>query len=173
MKILLTDITGENQRFKFEESFDLSQEDFELTEPLQVGLTVSQLDDDLYGMTGDFQARLVTSCDRCGARVDLELAQDFSYVLRLEDEPQMPAEYNSSEEDCETVYLSQPFIESSEMLLEQLLLVMPLHRLCDKTCKGLCNGCGVNLNVETCQCREENTNSPFAILKKLSPVKGK
>jgi uncharacterized protein len=167
MKILLTDITGGNHRFKFEEFLDLSQESLELAVPLQARLTVSQQDKDLYSITGDFQARLVTGCDRCGARVDLELAQDFSYVLRLEDEPQMPAEYNSSEEDCETVYLSQPFIESSTILTEQLLLSMPLHRLCDKACKGLCNGCGVNLNTETCQCSEENSNSPFAVLKKL------
>ena len=167
MKILLTDITGGNNRFKFEEFLDLSEESLELTVPLQARLTVSQQDKDLYSITGDFQARLVTSCDRCGARVDLGLAKDFSYVLRLEDEPQMPAEYNSSEEDCETVYLSQPFIDSSAILTEQLLLSMPLHRLCDKACKGLCNGCGVNLNTETCQCSEENSSSPFAVLKKL------
>ncbi len=167
MKILLTDITGGNHRFTFEEFLDLSQESLELIVPLQVRLTVSQQDDDFYSIIGDFQARLVTSCDRCGARVDLALEREFSYVLRLEDEPQMPAEYNSSEEDCETVYLSQPFIESNAILTEQLLLSMPLHRLCDKTCKGLCNGCGVNLNTETCQCSEEDSNSPFAVLKKL------
>ncbi len=173
MKILLTDITGESHRFKFEESLDLSQESLDLIAPLQVRMTVSQQDDKCYSLTGDFQAMLVTGCDRCGVKVDLELDQGFSYVLRLEDEPQVPAEYNCSKEDCETLYLSQPVIESSAILLEQLLLAMPLHRLCNKNCKGLCNGCGVKLNTETCQCREDNSNSPFAVLKKLSPVKGK
>ncbi len=167
MKILLTDITDENHSFTVEESLDFSKEKVELAAPLQAILTVRKKDDNLYSLSGNFQVVLVTSCDRCGARIEIDLEQDFSYLLRVEDEPQMPAEYDSSEEDCETVYLSQPFIESSAILSEQLLLAMPLHRLCDDECKGLCGGCGVNLNTKMCQCRENKSNSPFAILKKL------
>jgi DUF177 domain-containing protein len=167
MKILLNDITGEGSRYKLEESYDFSSENLEVKAPLQARFTVMRQDDDLYSLIGDFQVRLVTSCDRCGKRIEIELEQDFSYVLSLEDEPQMPSEYDSSEEDCEVIYLSQPFIETSAILSEQLLLAMPLHRLCDTACKGLCNNCGVNLNTTTCQCRENNINSPFAILKNL------
>jgi len=171
MKILLNDITGEGHGFNLEESFDISKENLDLATPVRARVTLSQQDKGLYSLAGDLQVNLVTSCDRCGARVELEIEQEFSYAFRLEDEPQMPDEQNSNEEDCEVVYLSQPFIESSAILSEQFLLALPLHRLCDNACKGLCNGCGVNLNTTTCQCREDNSKSPFAILKKLSPVK--
>ncbi|MCF8055558.1 MAG: DUF177 domain-containing protein [Desulfocapsa sp.] len=173
MKILLTDITGENKSFKIQEPIDFSEESFELTAPLQARLTVRQQDDDIYSLAGNLQARIATGCDRCGKGVELEIEQDFSYELRLEDEPLLPAEYDSSKEDCDVVYLDQPFIESRAILSEQLLLAMPLHRLCYDACRGLCNDCGVDLNIKKCQCREKNTDSPFAVLKKLTQAKEK
>jgi DUF177 domain-containing protein len=167
MKILLTDISGEPKRFNFQEPIELSKESFELTAPLKAGITVRQENDDIYSLAGSINARIATGCDRCGKGVELEIEKDFSYELRLEDEPQLPYEYDSSEDDCEVVYLDQPLIESGAILLEQLLLAMPLHCLCDDACKGLCNGCGVNLNIEKCQCQEKVSNSPFAVLKEL------
>ena len=173
MKIMLTDITGEGKSFNTQEVVDFPGESFALAAPMEVSLTVRQQADESYGLEGNLHALVVTNCDRCGKEVSLEVEQDFSYELRLEDEPQLPAEYNSSREDCEVTYLEQPFIESRTVLSEQLLLAMPLHRLCDEDCKGLCKGCGVNLNTEQCQCGEKESDSPFAVLKKLNPAKEK
>ena len=62
---------------------------------------------------------------------------------------------------------SDPVVETSEILSEQLLLSLPAHHFCDEACKGLCDRCGVNLNEKQCKCRETNENSPFAVLKQL------
>ena len=167
MKILLIDNIDESRSIDVEESFQFSDVGAELTAEVQARFLLSQRTADLYSLAGNMKATVVTSCDRCGERVEFCVDQDFRYQLRLEDVPQIASEYNCSSEDCEVLYLSDPIIESSDILSEQLVLALPVHHFCDEACKGLCDCCGVNLNEKQCKCRETNENSPFAVLKQL------
>ena len=45
------------------------------------------------------------------------------------------------------------FIELDEDIRQEILLNLPTKVLCQKDCKGLCPGCGVNLNKEECRCK--------------------
>ncbi len=167
MKILLTDNKVKNRRLDIEESFQFSDVGVELAAEVHANLLLSQRTEHLYRLTGDMNATVVTNCDRCGKRVEFNIDHDLRYQLRLEDELQTASEYNCSEEDCEVLYLSEPVVETREILSEQLLLALPAHCLCGEACKGLCDRCGVNLNEKQCKCRETNENSPFAVLKQL------
>jgi len=167
MKILLTDITSEKCSFTIREKVACPSEDITLVDPLQAEITVRRCHDGIFVLNGSMQANVITKCDRCGGRVSLELDEDFTYTLRLESEPQMAKEYGCSHEDCETLYLAEPFVESDVILQEQLLLALPVHRLCNEACRGLCTGCGVDLNKESCRCAKDNSSSPFAVLRKL------
>lgn len=166
MKILLTDSIAGNRTYHLEESIHFSDA-AELTAELQSTLLVKQEKEKVYSLIGNLQAQVVTSCDRCGDKAELDVEQDFVYHLRLDEEPEMASEYNFEDEDYEVLYLSEAVVESHEILSEQLLLALPAHRYCVEECKGLCDRCGVNLNQKSCKCRETNENSPFAILKTL------
>jgi len=54
------------------------------------------------------------------------------------------------------LYYSQDKIRDSldidPDIREQILLAFPMKVLCDPECKGICPGCGVNLNRENCRC---------------------
>jgi len=43
-------------------------------------------------------------------------------------------------------------LETDDMAAEQVYLSLPMKPLCREDCKGLCPGCGVNLNNEACRC---------------------
>ena len=167
MKILLTDSVAKESYFTVEKSIQLSGTDPVLNAEIVAKFLVSQQDEDVFSLDGSLKAAVITNCDRCGNRVELNVDQSFFYQLRLEDEPQMASEYNCTDEDCEVVYLSEPVIESSDILKEQLVLALPTYCLCGDKCKGLCDRCGINLNEKQCKCKETNENSPFAILKNL------
>jgi DUF177 domain-containing protein len=167
MKILLTDSVAKKSSCTIEESIQLSGTDPVLKAEIVAKFLVSQPEKDVFSLDGSMKAAVVTACDRCGNRINLNVDQSFFYQLRLEDEPQMASEYDCTDEDCEIVYLSEPVIESSDVLKEQLLLALPVYCLCGEKCKGLCDHCGVNLNEKQCKCKEINENSPFAILKNL------
>lgn len=55
-----------------------------------------------------------------------------------------------------TIYVDDPapeaLIDVSSLVREELLLEYPLKTLCSEACKGICNGCGRNLNSEACVC---------------------
>ena len=42
-----------------------------------------------------------------------------------------------------------------ELMQEVFLLEMDMKNLCSEDCKGLCSGCGADLNREPCRCKKE------------------
>jgi uncharacterized protein len=77
-------------------------------------------------------------------------------------------EIECSDEDAVTLYLREQEIDVDEILREQTYLALPLRTLCSEDCKGICAGCGVDLNDEDCRCSLDESNSAFAVLKKLT-----
>ncbi|MFN5059202.1 MAG: YceD family protein [Chloroflexota bacterium] len=61
----------------------------------------------------------------------------------------------------------QHLLDLGEALREYALLELPMRPLCKSDCRGLCAGCGVDLNVETCRCHQEPVDERFAALKAL------
>lgn len=50
---------------------------------------------------------------------------------------------------------------------QNIVLNLPMKKVCRDTCAGLCAICGVNLNIEQCSCKETNIDSRWEALKKL------
>ncbi|MCK5070970.1 MAG: DUF177 domain-containing protein [Desulfocapsa sp.] len=171
MEILLTESIANKKNLTINESFTISGSYHLLGVDVDADFLISQEKADVYSLKGSFKAMVDSSCDRCGKTVKLKVDEHFFYQLRVEEEPQMVSDYNCSDEDCDVVYLSEPVIDSNDILKEQLLLALPASVLCVEKCKGLCDRCGVNLNEKQCKCRETNENSPFAILKQLQKQK--
>lgn len=46
----------------------------------------------------------------------------------------------------------ESFIDITDAVNESLTLAIPMKTLCVSECRGLCPGCGRNLNVERCEC---------------------
>ena len=46
-------------------------------------------------------------------------------------------------------------LELDELMREVFLLEMDTKNLCSEDCKGLCPGCGADLNREPCRCKKE------------------
>lgn len=167
MEILLADSAAKKNSLTVKELIQFSDIEPELNAEVVAKFLVSQREGNIYSLDGSMIAAVVTCCDRCTNMVELNFEQEFSYQLRVEEEPQMAAEYGFGEEDCDVVYLKEPVVESGDILREQLLLALPTTCLCGDNCKGLCDRCGINLNEKQCKCKETNEDSPFAILKKL------
>jgi uncharacterized protein len=45
-------------------------------------------------------------------------------------------------------------IDIGEDIRQEMILAIPQRVLCSKDCKGICAGCGVNLNNEKCKCNQ-------------------
>jgi len=45
------------------------------------------------------------------------------------------------------------FLEVDEEIRQEIILNWPMKPLCKDDCKGICPGCGKNLNIEECSCQ--------------------
>ncbi len=167
MKINFKDIVGKNEQFSCLESLDSLLCGVTLGGPVDATITARHKDEGNYTLSGTVSGSFATACDRCGKEVSLTVERAFQYIICIGRQPERGAEYQCSNEDCETLYLAEAAIDIETIIAEQFVLAIPVQRLCNDLCKGLCKECGIDLNKKVCMCKEGNSNSPFAILKKL------
>lgn len=89
-------------------------------------------------------------CDRCLTETEVPVSAEFSLYYHIT----VPGERTSQADDQEIRELSgsHDSIILDEEVRQALLLAIPLKTLCRDDCKGLCSGCGADLNNEQCRC---------------------
>ncbi len=99
---------------------------------------------------------LELKCDRCDKDFIKRIESDFDSIY-ISDEfcPVDKEEARVYEEDLNVSYYSGGELELHEILKEQIYLAIPVKKLCDVNCLGLCSKCGKNLNEGRCGCEEE------------------
>lgn len=86
-------------------------------------------------------------CDRCAAPFDREKTVEYETLLSAELE---------DEENDDIVLLPRDLsLELDELLGDVFFLSLDTKNLCSEDCKGLCAGCGADLNRESCRCKRE------------------
>ena len=146
----------------FSVSLDLSDLQFGSCFPLKAPITAEGSVRNSAGvlmMTGDIGAHLNPVCDRCGSEYeeDITLPLDVVLVTEFADE---------DHEDERTFPLDGNDADLDEIIRTVFILNMDTKFLCSDDCLGLCCGCGVNLNRETCRCKKE-IDPRFAALQQL------
>ena len=104
---------------------------------------------------GRLAAAVEPECGRCleryAASVDQEL--DLFYLPRLPEQPEeQEDEVELSDREVVVGYYEGDRLDLGELVREQLILSLPLKRLCREDCRGLCPTCGKNLNAGACGC---------------------
>ncbi len=168
MIVKLSEFNCGDTRYVLEDDGWFPHEEIRLDAPVTGSLTISQVSDEGALVKGEFATRGEVACDRCGQPAQLVLSGEFIYdcIIGKED-PLVQQDVESGEEDVNKLYLEEPVLNAGELFREQILLAMPIRVLCKQSCKGLCFHCGVDLNTETCTCKENVVSSPFSLLKKV------
>ena len=112
----------------------------------------------------DMTAEMAPLCDRCLEPYQAQQQDHFELLLRVGiDEP------NHDEEDVLYVEPETVELDISHRLAEQLVLAQPMKNLCRESCKGMCDGCGRNLNDtdQNCSCHEKTIDPRWEKLKHL------
>ena len=86
--------------------------------------------------------RLIT-CSRCLTQVKQEKEREFKLSYSV---PSL-GEY----------------LDIDKEVREEVLLGFPMKVLCKEACKGMCAGCGANLNIEQCRCKAQLQEEKKAI----------
>lgn len=150
------------QSVSFSVSIDLSDlrfgNCFPVTEAVKAEGTVRNTAGVLV-MKGTITTCIHGICDRCTAAFDRELEIPIDAVLVTE-------LANEENEDEWVFTLEGDSADLEDIVRTIFVLNMDSKMLCSDDCKGLCCGCGKNLNFESCSCEKE-IDPRLAALKQL------
>ena len=163
----------ELKKVRFEETLDPGRLNFELEDVKQSGPLsatgtvelVTAAEEIL--IVGGLQVGMTGSCDRCLEPMSLPVACEFdlSYVPLEGAEGRPEAEIRPG--DTAVGYYQGNGIELNDVLREQVLLSIPMQKLCREDCLGICPHCGQNRNLTNCACRVETVDDRWLALKNL------
>ncbi|MBE6974628.1 MAG: DUF177 domain-containing protein [Ruminococcaceae bacterium] len=110
-------------------------------------------------MKGEIRTTIHGVCDRCATEFDQDVIHPIDVVL--------VTELADEENEDEWVFpLEGDSADLEDIVRTVFVLNMDSKLLCMPECKGLCCGCGRNLNTDRCTCQKE-IDPRFAALKQL------
>lgn len=133
--------------------------------PLRVEVDAQLAGSDVV-VRGHVQGILEGECRRCLKELELPFDEEIAALYSAH-----VAETDDGA-DAENVYplpRDARMLDLGPMVRELTLLAVPLYALCDAVCRGICAGCGVDLNEGECECEAEAVDerwTPFHELKR-------
>jgi uncharacterized protein len=163
------------RKVRFDETFapgriDFSGEDVAASSPLRATGVAELLphSDGEVRVQGRFTVEITAQCDRCltgVARFPLDAGFDLFY---------RPASVMASLEEveidagqAEIGFYEGDGLELEDVLREQVLLALPMQRVCSEDCPGICPICGKSRQESSCDCRIEKPDDRWAGLRNL------
>jgi len=164
----------ELRKIRFDETFEPGQiefasENLEQISPLHAVGSAEMLKNTggEVRVQGRYTVEFTAPCDRClvATRHALDLGFDLFYqpaasIARDE-------EIEIDEGEAEIGFYEGGGLELEDILREQILLALPMQRVCGEDCKGICPVCGKNRNQSACECTVHAGDDRWGALRKL------
>lgn len=140
MKVAVEKIT--DKPYSIEETvpaaeWDLDSSDIKFVDTIGLVCTFTRFGKEIL-VDAAVTARMIVTCGRCLDEVARSQKQKFQF-------------------NYDSTTLGE-FLQIDNNIREELVLNFPLRVLCKENCKGLCAGCGANLNNEPCGCAVKSTS---------------
>ena len=118
-------------------------------------------------LEGNITGTLSIICDRCLRPYPFDLMSDFRIFLSSAIFSEDEAELELQADDMDISFLREDRLNVEDVVREQIYLSVPAKCLCTDNCKGLCPSCGINLNVNKCNCQVDSGHPGFLLLKRI------
>ncbi len=148
---LLEYISRENKEMQKEvhieaDSFQLSADNLPITKKSPLGLHIQNSDGHKLLIEAKGEVEIQVVCDRCLTEVPVEIKLDFSKEFVIEDQKLVFDDLDDAE------YIEGQILDTDRLVYDEILVNWPMKVLCKDDCKGICNKCGINLNLQDCTC---------------------
>ena len=155
---------------------DLNIENFELfPNPIESHVEIDRTETHIY-IKAAIRCKAHVTCDRCLKKFDQDLIGDLKLYFEVISHGGSGHLVNENGDQNDSIRIFRPAMRMIDLtcdIRETLLLTIPMKMLCSPECKGICSGCGVDLNVKSCICVNENMDPRWDGLKKLLDQKSK
>jgi uncharacterized protein len=118
-------------------------------------------------VSGHLSTGMEVFCDRCLEQSTFPIDTDFRLLYQPAAASSGETELSLAGPDAEAGFYEGEGLELSVVLQEEILLLLPMQRLCHEDCKGICPVCGQNRNQAACDCHQEVADDRWAGLRNL------
>lgn len=164
----------ELRKVRFEETFQPGEIEFLDPKLWQAGpLTTTGAAELLPNTNGEIRIRgtlkvvMECECDRCLETARFPLKLDFDLFYEPLEEGPEDLEVSLEAEDSTIDFYEGEGLLLEDVLREQVLLALPMQRICRQDCKGICPICGQNRNRGDCGCKPVIVDDRWAALREL------
>ncbi|WHH59872.1 DUF177 domain-containing protein [Petroclostridium sp. X23] len=164
MIIDLSDIiTSKSSQLEFDSVVNIGKVEFmgslyNFLQPVQVKGSIHKIEN-VFELDAQITGSVKVNCFRCMK----ELEKDFDFSIH----ENLTNDAGNNGEDEDTIRFQGSRIDITEIVVNNTLMNIPVKYLCSEDCKGLCPACGADLNIEQCNCTNNNIDPRFEVLKKL------
>ena len=117
-------------------------------------------------VTADLVSWSPVSCSRClqycWQSVSLQIQEEFLTTLEISSK-----EFELAKKEGTFTVDSQKVLSIEEAIRQYSITTATMKPLCIERCAGVCSGCGINLNWETCSCIIPDHESQWQKLRSL------
>jgi len=114
---------------------DFSDAAISCAQPVKVSAQLEKITNAVV-VKADVKAKFSFVCARCLESFEKEIQKDFEFNYMLEP--------------------MTSHIEIGEDIRQEIIMELPIKALCKDDCKGICAGCGMNLNLDECKCNKKD-----------------
>lgn len=129
--------------------------------PVAVSVTVQKTEEQAVA-AGDAKTVVTATCVRCLEEFPIAVDEAFSAVVRVAPPKEVPTD--TGDDEFFLVPVTEPVWDISDVVRQLVLLAIPDNPVCKDDCRGLCPGCGRNLNTEECVCIDKKSGGGLARL---------
>lgn len=135
---------------------------YPVTQKSPVEVHIMHMKDRELQIQGKMELSVMMACDRCLEDVEVEMPLEFTkYVNLAVDDAELPEGFDESN------YIDGYYLDVDKMLYNEILVGWPTKVLCREDCKGICNVCGQNLNMGTCDCEDTGLDPRMSVVRDL------
>jgi uncharacterized protein len=148
------------------ERFSLDYDGVIGVKAVTVDLTVQHVGEEYY-CQGTAKATLALECARCLVSFETPVTSDMDFLCRGDEATEASDGQVVDDEDY-AYFMGNDLRADITLLVQQaLVLAIDIKPVCRDDCRGLCDGCGINLNEAECDCTQEKTDPRWDALRDL------
>src|SRR3990167_2019372 len=115
------------------EAIGLAENDLKCLSTIKINAQVHKAGDSVLA-TSQVEGKYEFQCARCLEPIIIDTVKKFDHVFEIDE--------------------TTEYVDLGEDIRQELILAFSPVVLCKKDCKGICPGCGANLNNEKCKCEK-------------------
>ena len=117
-----------------------------------------------FRLTAQVRYRQTLECPRCLGRSPSEVEARVELLIQPQSKEPVVGELELEESDLGVLFVEGDTLDTEPILMEQIQLNVPMRQLCRQDCAGLCPQCGIDRNVDSCDCEDQAVDPRWAAL---------